>query len=115
MSTYYYFACTKCKEYGGLFSRQAWGWGNMEIVDSFAFLANHVAHCGEGNIRVISEHKTFDLECDEGWTHIISADDAEDGVGDHQRVADYALPAFPHSNDWERHEELFAAHQESSR
>jgi hypothetical protein len=115
LSTYYYFACDRCKEYGGWFSRQAWGWGNMDIVDTFAFLANHadhVDHYQEGlELRVISEHDTYTLHR-EGWTKTVNREDADDGLADYERVADYELITFPHSGDWEKHEELFAAYRE---
>lgn len=56
MSTYYEFRCEKCKENGGFFSRQAWGWGNFDVIDSFKFIAFHTANCGQEYIRVVSEH-----------------------------------------------------------
>ena len=56
MSTYYYMRCDKCKQIGGFFSRQAWGWGNADIVETFKFMMLHTARCGHQHIRVISEH-----------------------------------------------------------
>ena len=113
MSTYYYFACDRCKEYGGWFSRQAWGWGNMDIVDTFAFLANHADHVDhyqdEVELRVISEHDTYALH-QEGWTKIISPEAVD--LADYERIADYDRITFPHSADWDRQEELFAAYRQ---
>lgn len=116
MSTYYYFACDECREYGGWFSRQAWGWGNMDIVDTFAFLAHHAEHNNwyqdQTALRVISEHDTYSLHA-EGWTKIVSRRDAdaEGHLADYERVADYPFATFPHSDDWRHHEELFAAYR----
>ena len=62
MSTYYHFKCEKCKTKGGFFSRQMWGWGNFDIVDSFKFLSKHTRDCGEENIRVGSEHEDDDYK-----------------------------------------------------
>lgn len=56
MSTYYYFVCKKCSKYGGFLSRQAWGYGNFDIIDSFKFIAKHMSECGSENIGVVSEH-----------------------------------------------------------
>ena len=56
MSTYYFIGCEKCKEIGGFYSKQAWGWGNMDIVETFKFLAFHTEKCGHENIKIISEH-----------------------------------------------------------
>ena len=73
MSTYYYVACEKCREYGGFLSRQAWGWGNFDICDTFAFIANHITSCGTESLSFISEHEMFDRKRD-GWTRIVAVD-----------------------------------------
>ena len=54
MSTDYQFTCDDCKESGGFFSEQAWGWGNCDIFTNFKFLVAHVLCAG---YRVISEHE----------------------------------------------------------
>jgi len=41
MSTYYKFQCSECKKTGGFFSRQAWGWGNADIVKNHKFIMNN--------------------------------------------------------------------------
>lgn len=63
MSTYYYFGCKLCKQRGGFFSHQAWGWGNFDIISSFKFLALH-ADCRiektlESALCVFSEHDDY--------------------------------------------------------
>lgn len=86
MSTYYYFKCNKCKRKGGFFSRQAWGWGNFDIIDSFKFLAFHTDNCGEEYIIVISEH----------------SEDYEEDLN--IEIINYykkeSFDHFPSSNDW---------------
>jgi len=62
MSTYYYFKCNKCDKIGGFFSRQAWGWGNFDIIASFKFLAKHCRDCGHEHLRIIWEHDDSVLE-----------------------------------------------------
>ncbi|MDH4130057.1 MAG: hypothetical protein OEV44_14970 [Spirochaetota bacterium] len=84
MSTYYYFECKECNKVGkGIFTRQAWGWGNADIIDCFQFIMKHSAQCGSENISIKSE---YDFE-DEG--RIPETDNAED-------LNDY----FPYSEDW---------------
>ena len=59
MSTYYALTCPKCKESSGFsFSRQAWGWGNADIIETFKFLMAH-AECGDNyktDLQIVSEH-----------------------------------------------------------
>jgi hypothetical protein len=55
MSTSYYFKCLKCNEVGGQYTRQAWGWGNLYVIETFKFLAYHTEHCGPESICVIHE------------------------------------------------------------
>lgn len=59
VSTYYYFGCKKCQSRGGFFSRQMWGWGNADIIDSFQFIMKHSDYCGEENIYILSEHDDY--------------------------------------------------------
>ena len=82
MSTYYRFRCPVCDEAGGFFSRQAWGWGNCDIIDNFKFLASHVSQCNAKSLIIEGEHDERYWE-DAAMTHL-------DG--------DY----FPHSEDWKR-------------
>lgn len=53
MSTYYELRCDACDQQGGFFSRQAWGWGNANLIENHKFLMHHAA-CGE--IEILSEH-----------------------------------------------------------
>lgn len=81
-----YFKCNKCNRKGGFFSRQAWGWGNFDIIDSFKFLVFHTDNCGEKYIRVISEH----------------SEDYEEDLN--KEIIDFykkeSFGHFPSSNDW---------------
>ena len=61
MSTYYYFVCKKCKEYGGFYSHQAWGWGNADFIDSFKFLMKHTDSCGAENLGIDCEYGLEEL------------------------------------------------------
>lgn len=63
MSTEYYFVCRRCKEYGGFYSHQAWGWGNADFIDSFKFLMKHTNSCGTEDIGVECEYGIADLRC----------------------------------------------------
>lgn len=87
MSTYYYFWCKKCDRTGGFLSRQAWGWGNFDIIDSFKFLALHIGACGEEYIGMVSEHS--DRCYKEG-----------NRVKFLEKTKDY----WPYSNDWHTEE-----------
>lgn len=60
MSTYYYFVCKKCSKYGGFLSRQAWGYGNFDIIDSFKFIVKHMQECGTEHIGIAVEHDIFE-------------------------------------------------------
>lgn len=86
MSTYYYFSCTKCRTRGGVFGKQAWGWGDFDMIESFKYLAHHIRTCGEDSIRVISE-------------------DVEDYVdqlhGEYNHFLEETKHIFPHSRDWQ--------------
>ena len=52
MSTCYKFFCQECKDFGGFLSRQEWGIGNFNIIETFKFLALHKDH----KPYLISEH-----------------------------------------------------------
>ncbi len=81
MSTYYYFVCNKCSKYGGFISRQAWGYGNFDIIDSFKFIVKHKQECGTENIGLAVEHDIFE-----------NYEEDKDLPSDKD--------VFPHSNDW---------------
>jgi hypothetical protein len=81
MGTDYKFYCNKCEKTGGGFSRQAWGTGNADIIDSFRFLMKHT-YCGKGFDIV-----NFDSYCD------MEEDNDPDLLG-----------YFPHSHEWEKEE-----------
>lgn len=55
MSTYYKFHCETCNESGGFMSRQAWGCGNFDIVDTFKFVMAHI-YCDPNGVHLCSEH-----------------------------------------------------------
>jgi len=53
MGTDYEFRCDVCEARGGWFTRQAWGWGNADILECFAFIMEHTRDCEDGaGIRV---------------------------------------------------------------
>jgi hypothetical protein len=89
VSTYYYFHCTKHQSSGGCFTRQAWGAGNAELIDSFKFVMHHVLECGPESIGMHSEHY------DDDWSNT-----NVDGDARRQHLEDTAH-IFPRSNDWE--------------
>lgn len=83
MSDYYEFQCPVCEELGGFFSRQMWGWGNCDIVETFRFITYHVSNCRARSFNIIWEQDDVALTALRGIDHITDWD------------------AFPHSNDWE--------------
>ena len=87
MSTYYYFHCTKHQESGGCWTRQAWGYGNADLIEAFKFVMYHVRECGEQNIGMHSEHD------DDGYTSTCIDDDARAAFLENTR------DIFPHSDD----------------
>ncbi len=87
MSTYYYFFCNNCQRRGGFLTRQAWGWGNFNIIDTFKFISYHSEKCGHKNIRIISEHDS-EYEFDNIGIEEIEYYREAEGI-------------FPHSDDWE--------------
>lgn len=50
MSNDYYLYCEKCKKHTYSFSRQAWGWGNANIIQSFRFIMKHLAQCDQEDL-----------------------------------------------------------------
>lgn len=89
MSTYYYFGCKKCKLLGGLYTRQAWGAGNADLVDTYKFCMQHAMECGNHNIRMFSEH---DYPEDWGDTHL--------NYKDRKKFLEDTADIYPRSNDW---------------
>lgn len=88
MSTYYYFHCTKHHVAGGCWTRQAWGWGNADLIDAFKFVMYHVDNCGPESIGMHSEHQ------DDDWDNTSFEDE-------HRRPhLEQTVNIFPHSNDW---------------
>jgi hypothetical protein len=87
MSTFYYFECEKCKTRGGWFTRQAWGWGNFDIIESFKFICFHLEKCG-ADIRTVSE---FDEN---------SGIDLAEDDGARAQFLTNARGIFPRSDDW---------------
>jgi len=55
MSASYYFKCNKCQEIGGQYTRQAWGWGNFYVINTFKFLAFHTENCGHRHLSIVNE------------------------------------------------------------
>lgn len=97
MGTYYGLRCNKCKEQGGFFSRQAWGWGNADIIENTVFLMAH-AECfnkyqGEENehLEIISEYDWGYRKDEEilWWYENLNNPDS------------IAANAFPKSKDWD--------------
>ena len=54
MSTYYYLYCPEHKRAVYSFARQAWGWGNEDAFESFAFMAEH--NSCEPHVKLLDEH-----------------------------------------------------------
>lgn len=93
MSTYYNFYCTKCKKYQKdiSFTRQAWGWGNADIINSFQFLMKHTDTCGHENIKICSEH-------DEIMDSYVPP---ENHNGYTKDTSEELNEYFPRSDDWQ--------------
>lgn len=97
MSTNYKLRCGKCQEQGGYFTRQAWGWGNADIIENTVFLMAH-ADC----------YDRYQGEEDEKLEVISEYDDR---IGDYYETAKWienlqssetkAGNAFPRSSEWE--------------
>lgn len=88
MSTYYYFHCDKHQVSGGCWTRQAWGWGNADLIDAFKFVMYHVSECGPENIGMHSEHD------DDDYANTSFEDE-------HRREhLEQTVDIFPRSDDW---------------
>lgn len=88
MSTYYYFHCTKHMESGGCWTRQAWGYGNADLIEAFKFVMHHVRTCGEEHIGMHSEHN------DDEYVSTVIDDDAR------RAFLEATRGIWPHSDDW---------------
>jgi hypothetical protein len=84
MSTYYRFHCPVCSESGGWFSRQAWGWGNADIIYTFKFIMFHLQNCDADSLEIVSEH-----------------DDLYDAIPSPNSFVERTEGIFPRSDDWE--------------
>jgi hypothetical protein len=86
MSTYYYLRCSNCEELGGWFSRQAWGWGNFDIFETFKFL---VAHADCDSLQILSEYDIDEYKADEKrWSQRLLGD------------AYLREHVWPHADEW---------------
>ena len=97
MSTYYYFGCKLCKKRTGVsYTRQMWGWGNANIIETFRFLMKHTDTCGEEHIYIACEHN----DC--------FFDNTEEDIS--EELKHY----YPFSGDWksEINEKSFQEYQE---
>lgn len=81
MSTYYKFICKECNVSGGFLSRQAWGTGNFDIIETFKFLGLHLNH----NPHLVSEFTEEYMEIPEEC-HLVFIEQTR-GI-------------MPASNDW---------------
>lgn len=91
MSTYYCFTCDFCKLNGGFYSRQAWGSGNADLVDTYKFVMYHGLNCGTDKIRFLSEHQ-------DDYTDRPDTNNAGEERIKHLKDT---KNIFPHSNDWQ--------------
>ena len=82
MSTYYQLRCDSCDQQGGFFSRQAWGWGNADLIENHKFLMHH-AECP--TLRVLREFddEYGDKAAEKRW---------DDAIGDPESIAHHAWP-----------------------
>lgn len=83
MSTYYKFVCKEHNTAGGFLTRQAWGHGNINIIETFKFLALHM------NCRpyLVSEYDEDDGTSEDLWSN------KEKFITDTHGM-------MPHSDDW---------------
>jgi hypothetical protein len=97
MSTYYKLRCGACEEQGGHFTRQAWGWGNADVIENTVFLMAH-ADCFDRyqgdpeteTITIISEHDREYNNDEESLKWIENLQDPKSVAGS----------AFPHCDEW---------------
>ena len=97
MSTYYKLRCGACEEQGGFFTRQAWGWGNADVIENTVFLMAH-ADCFDryqgdpetDTITNISEYDSGYRNDEESLRWIENLQNPESVAGS----------AFPHGDEW---------------
>ena len=96
MSTNYTMRCGACKEQGGYFTRQAWGWGNADVIENTVFLMAH-ADCydryqgdEDEHLEIISEHDHRDNYDEENLKWIENLQNPETVAGS----------AFPRGDEW---------------
>ena len=96
MSTNYNLRCGACKEQGGDFTRQAWGWGNANVIENTIFLMAH-AECwntyqGDDDeiLSIVTEHDRLYNDDEEilNW------------INNLQNLESRASSAFPRDNMW---------------
>ena len=98
MSTYYNLRCGACKEQGGFFSRQAWGWGNSNVIENTVFLMahadcfNHWQSDETDALEIISEHDRRSLEN--------YATERLKWIRNLQSESTIAGSAFPNAEEW---------------
>lgn len=97
MSTNYRLRCGACQEQGGFFSRQAWGWGNSDIIENTVFLMAH-ADCydkyqGEEDAR-------FEILSEYDWTPSRDGEELA-WIENLQNPDTVAGSAFPRADEWE--------------
>lgn len=97
MSTNYKMRCGKCKEQGGYFTRQAWGWGNADVIENTVFLMAH-ADCfdryqsdEDEGFEIISEYDRRDENEEEMLRWIDNLQDSTTRAGS----------AFPRADEWQ--------------
>lgn len=86
MSTYYKFVCKECNQSGGFLSRQAWGIGNFDIIETFKFLGIHKDH-----------HPYLVSEYEEDYD---SHNDISDSKEHCEKFLEDSDGIMPSSNDW---------------
>lgn len=99
MSTYYKFICKKCNQSGGFLTRQAWGVGNFNIIETFKFLALHLGH----EPYLVSEHtEDYENTPEDTWKNVEKFIAETHGIMPNSD--DWALVK---ENDWKDVERLF--------
>ena len=97
MSTYYYFYCKPANLIGGFFSKQTWGWGNADIIDSFKFIMYCTDKYGPDSISIVSEDCLETLSA----ANVNNPTDQKERE-DIQRFLEETKDIFPYSRDWDR-------------
>jgi hypothetical protein len=109
MSTYYYFHCKKCNKLSkGIFTRMAWGWGNVDIIDCFQFIMKHSDTCAHKDIGILSE---YDIDGSKEFGSLPYEEYPFDK--NYQKLHQY----FPCADDWDQDEwsKRFKEHEEAKK